>query len=41
MFFMELSIRRAFEFPDYESGGRGAGSDIDSYFGCIINYYDC
>ena len=36
MFLMKLGIRRAFEFSDYESGGR-RGSDEDSHFGYIIN----
>ena len=33
---MELGIRGAFGFANYESGGR-RGSDTDSHFGCIIN----
>ena len=33
---MELGIRRASGFADYESGGR-RGSDKNSHFYCIIN----
>ena len=33
---MELGIRGAFDFADYESGER-RGSDTDSHFDCIIN----
>ena len=33
---MELGIRGAFRFADYQSGGR-RGSYTDSHFSCIIN----
>ena len=36
MFLIELCIRKAFGFADYELGGTW-GSDTESHFGCIIN----